>query len=224
MRHNGPMAEETKRKASPLTVLLVLLLIGVLAASAWCIWIYVGTNLAAKTPTATALNHAEAAVATHSNPTATTEAKLPPPAAGEPAWVLDIPKLDLRVAVIAGTEPESLRQGVGWYPTTNLPGEVGNCAIAGHHTTDGKPFAKLQHLAQGDKVIVETPLARYTYEIRVAPNELTVQADDSWVLDPVPGKDFTPHESILTLTTEQDLVPTSDRSVAFAVLVNEERT
>ncbi|WP_297742013.1 class E sortase [uncultured Tessaracoccus sp.] len=219
------MADEMKRGITPSKVLLTLgalVLVAVLAVAGWALWLFVGTNVAAKGPTADALKQAESAVVQRPDK-AQSEAELPPPTVGEPTWVLEIPKLHLRTAIIAGTTPDDLRRGVGWYPTTNLPGEVGNMAIAGHHTTDGKPFALLQHLVSGDEVIVETSLARYTYEVRVAPNDLTVRREDSWVLEAVPGQDEPPQQPWLTLTTDQDLIPTDDRSVAFAVLTREER-
>lgn len=219
------MADETKRGVTPgrmLLALSVLVLVAVLAVAGWAVWLFVGTNMAAQGPTADALKQAESAVAKRADK-AKSEAELPLPTAGEPTWVLEIPKLHLRTAIIAGATPDDLRRGVGWYPTTNLPGEIGNMAIAGHHTTDGKPFARLQHLVGGDEIIIETSLARYIYEVRVTPNDLTVQRDDSWVLEAVPGQDEPPQQPWLTLTTDQDLIPTDDRSVAFAVLTREER-
>lgn len=220
-----PKRETTPSRVTPARVLLavgVLILVGVLAVAGWAAWLFVGTNLTAKGPRQDALKQAESAIA-HRAGKAKSEAELPPPTAGEPTWILEIPKLHLRTAILAGTTPDDLRRGVGWYPTTNLPGEVGNMAIAGHHTTDGKPFARLQHLKLGDEIIVETSLARYTYEVRVTPNDLTVHSRDSWILQPFPGHDAPPQQAWLTLTTDQDLIPTDDRSVAFAVLTQEEQ-
>lgn len=202
-------------------VLLTILAVALLAAAGWVAWLYVGTNLVAAGPTAEALEQAERAVAEELGD-AETEAQLPLPNEGEPMWILEIPSIDVRVPVLAGTSDDDLARGVGWYPTTNLPGEPGNVGIAGHALMHGKPFERLAELAEGDEITLTTRLATYTYTVRVAPADLTVAATDGWVLDPVPGQTFDPHESILTLTTDQDLVATDDRSVAFAVLTHQE--
>ena len=121
--------------------------------------------------------------------------------------------------VVEGVDKADLAKGIGHYPDTQLPGEPGNFAVAGHRVTHGAPFGKLLDLAKGDEVIVETAVAVYTYELDASPRDLTVKPSDTWVLDPVPGKpDEAPTASILTLTTCQDLFHSPDRSVAFAHL------
>ena len=116
---------------------------------------------------------------------------------------------------------EVLSRGVGHYSTTAAPGAVGNFALAGHRITHGEPFAKLLTLNRGDRVIVETREAVYTYVLDRAPRELTVRPTDSWVLDPVPGKPGEqPSEALLTLTTCQDLFHSPDRSVGFGHLMS----
>ena len=51
--------------------------------------------------------------------------------------------------MVEGTSPEALRAGAGHYPETPLPGQAGNVAIAGHRTTYGKPFNRLDEVAPG---------------------------------------------------------------------------
>src|SRR5262245_36279642 len=50
---------------------------------------------------------------------------------------------DFVVPVIEGVRPEDLAQGLGHYPGTGLPGQIGNFAIAGHRVTHGEPFREL---------------------------------------------------------------------------------
>ena len=83
---------------------------------------------------------------------------------GDGLTLLRIPKLDLKVLVVEGTTPAALRAGAGHYPTTPLPGEAGNVAIAGHRTTFGRPFNRLDELKPGDIATLETPFALYTYK------------------------------------------------------------
>ena len=103
---------------------------------------------------------------------------------------------------------------------------VGNAAQT-LHPIAGQGFnlglRDVMSLAAGDQVIIETPEATFTYTLTVAPADLTVAADDSWVLDPVPGHvDVVPTQAFLTLTTAEDLVPTGDRSVGFGTLTKTE--
>lgn len=205
---------------SPLKIFLVLLLVLLLAAGGWAAWTYWGTNIVADGKRDEALASLEQAW--KDVPQAEKEAELPLPEEGEPVWILEIPAIDLREPIVAGVSDEALNTGVAWYPTTALPGEVGNMGLAGRRITNGEPFRRLLELDEGDEIIVESAIKRYTYAVRVAPRDLTVQEGDSWVLEAVPGDDFDPHESILTLTTDQDFYPTPDRSVAFAALTGDE--
>ena len=129
------------------------------------------------------------------------------------------------VPVIEGVRPEDLAQGLGHYPGTALPGQIGNFAVAGHRVTHGEPFRALPSLRPGDEVLVETADAVYTYEMTSDPNRLVVQPQDTWVLDPIPGKpDGTPPDQArITLTTCAELFHSSDRMIAFGRLVDTER-
>jgi len=111
---------------------------------------------------------------------------------GDPLTRLEIPKLGVNVLVVQGTSLSALRAGAGHYPSTPLPGERGNVAIAGHRTTYGRPFNRINELERGDLIILTTPVGRYTYKVSKPP----------WVTDPNdwsvagPSKDF-----LLTLTS-----------------------
>jgi sortase A len=143
------------------------------------------------------------------------------PTTGKPLFLIRIPKFgaDWEKPIVEGVDADDLARGIGHYPQTQLPGQPGNFALAGHRVTHGSPFRKLLDLRKGDQVVVETADAVYTYELDASPRDLTVPATDTWVLDPVPGKRDAPTKSILTLTTCQDLFHSPDRSVAFAQLV-----
>lgn len=137
--------------------------------------------------------------------------------------ILSIPRFgaDYKVPILVGTSDYALSHGVGWYNQTQLPGQLGNFAIAGHRITHGQPFARLLELKPGDRVIVETKSYVYTYVIDSSPASLTVKDTQTWVLDPVPGKSgLTPTQSLITLTTCQDLFHSPDRSVGFGHLVS----
>lgn len=206
------------QRVSPLLVMLVAVLVAVVGVGGFVAWQFFGTNIVASraVPGELAAVHAALDGAT---PSADGGVKVPEPMPHEAAWLLRIPSLDLEQPIIAGVEPGDLRRGVGWYPGTALPGQVGNFVLAGYRFGNGEPFRHLFGLKVGDEVVVETPQAVFTYEVISAPGELTVQEGDSWVLDPVPGRsDEIPTQALLTLTTGEDVIETGDRAVGFAVL------
>lgn len=87
------------------------------------------------------------------------------PAIGDALGVIRIPRIDLDKVIIAGTRRADLRKGPGHYPSTPLPGQSGNAAIAGHRTTYGAPFGDLDQLEPGDVVEVETFQGTFVYEV-----------------------------------------------------------
>ncbi len=113
---------------------------------------------------------------------------------GEALTRLEIPKLDVDVVVVEGTSLAALRAGAGHYPSSPLPGENGNVAIAGHRTTYGRPFNRLDELGRGDKVILTTPIARHVYEV----------TGEAFVVEPTDWSainEFPRNGSFLTLTS-----------------------
>lgn len=225
----APPPAKRRGPSAPTVVLLVLVGVLVVGAGALVWWVYGTTWLARDAAATTVTELRDAWASAPPGPTDAPDGGSPDgqpavpaptrPAPGEAAWILTIPVIDLETPILAGVEPDQLTQGVGWYQETALPGQVGNTALAGLRITHGEPFSRLLELEVGDEVLIETADAVFTYEIIGAPADLTVQADESWVLDPVPGEpDTVPSQAILTLTTEEDLITTPDRSVGFGTL------
>ncbi|OZG68706.1 sortase family protein [Bifidobacterium aquikefiri] len=66
--------------------------------------------------------------------------------------------------VVQGTTNEQLaRHGVGHYTNTQMPGQVGNFAVAGHRAGYGEPLAHVDTLTEGDAIIVRTKDYWYVY-------------------------------------------------------------
>ncbi|GAA1694062.1 class E sortase [Microcella alkalica] len=110
----------------------------------------------------------------------------------------------------------SRRTGVGHYPGTQMPGEVGNFAIAAHRNANGAPFGRLVDLRVGDHVYVETADGWYEYTFRGLEYVLPNQVD---VIAPVPrdaGAD--PAERVLTMTTCNPLFSIEERAIAYSVM------
>ena len=104
------------------------------------------------------------------------------PLPGDAIGRIDIPSIGVSEYVVEGTSTDDLRQGPGHYPSTPLPGGRGTAAIAGHRTTYGAPFRRIDELEAGQRVVVDTPARRYVY--RVEKTEIVDDSDLS-VLDPV---------------------------------------
>jgi sortase A len=104
----------------------------------------------------------------------------------------------------------ALKEGPGHYPTTPLPGQPGNAAIAGHRTTYGAPFYRLDELAPGDTIQVTTRQGEFTYEVR---DRLVVAPTQNEVLDPS-------EENLLTLTTCHPRFSASQRLIIVGELVD----
>lgn len=224
----SPEADETatprrERGFNPLLGLLVLVLMALLVAGGWALWTFVGTSELARRAAADEM----AELRTTWREMADTRTEEPRmvtnPEPGTTHWLIRIPDLDPQHQwpVVVGVDP--LDSGVGWYPGTAQPGQVGNFAVSGHQITHGEPFAGWERLGEGDQVMVESVDAVYTYTLMTSAGDLTVSKDDDWVLDPVPGRDdIEATQAFITLITHEDFNPTPDRSVIFGVLTSTE--
>jgi sortase A len=97
---------------------------------------------------------------------------------GDAIGRLRIPKLDLNMIVVNGTESRTLRKGPARHKRTFLPGEGKLIYIAGHRTTYSAPFSDIDDLERGDRVRLELPYATVEYTVRrhriVEAHELSV--------------------------------------------------
>ena len=151
-------------------------------------------------------------------PTTTTGTQVVALKKGKGFAFLHIPRLGRKwsVPVIQGVSLPDLSKGVGHYPKTALPGEVGNFAVAGHRATNGEPFAYLDKVRKGDLVVAETQDSWFTY---VVDRTKIVSPTSVWVLDPVPGHPgATPSEPLLTLTTCNPRWASYERLIVFGHL------
>jgi len=124
---------------------------------------------------------------------------------------LIISKIELDAYVMPGTSPEMINKGPGHYEETPLPGDKGNCAIAGHRTMYGHPFRRLDELEAGDEVVIYTLDKKSVYTTIekkiVEPTDLTVIAPTE--------------KSRLTLTTCNPVGSARQRLVIVAELEGE---
>lgn len=74
-----------------------------------------------------------------------------------------IPSIGVDKWIIAGIDTDSLKRGPGLFPGSPLPGQYGNVAIAGHRTTYGAPFGRINEIREGDEISIATKTVVYTY-------------------------------------------------------------
>lgn len=92
---------------------------------------------------------------------------------------ISIPEIDMEWMVNEGTDFKTLKEGPGFFTGSAFPGETGTCVVAGHRTTYGAPFSRLDELEEGDEIIIETTgNEEFTYIVTgqeaVLPTDLSV--------------------------------------------------
>jgi len=123
---------------------------------------------------------------------------------GKGLGILYIPRLgrDYAEAIVQGNavpDDSQLEQGTAHYGNTQLPGQKGNFAIAGHRVGKGEPFLNLDHLRSGDAVVVEyhSPGTRYVswfvYRVLGGPAGGDPQTDTPGTVHATGGRSYRLH-------------------------------
>jgi sortase A len=140
---------------------------------------------------------------------------------GEAFAVMYVPRFgdgsQRRIAEGTGLDVlNSSELGVGHYPGTQMPGQVGNFAIASHRSAYGGGMHEIEQLQLGDAIYIQTQDGWYTYRFRdlefVTPETVAVLA-------PVPHHpELQAGDRFITLTSCNPLYSTAERIVAYGVL------
>lgn len=116
--------------------------------------------------------------------------------------------------VVEGVGVDDLKRGPGHYPDSDMPGASGNFAIAGHRSTYGAPFFRLEELVAGDEVwVTDRSGKRFTY--RVSEQRIVAPDDRSVLVDDPLGSG----RPTLTLTTCHPRFSNAQRLIVLAELV-----
>ncbi len=121
-------------------------------------------------------------------------------------------RIGLDKIFVEGTDTKSLRDGPGHFPGNPLPGAPGTVAIAGHRTTYGAPFRKVDKFRKGDEIVVTMPYGRFVYRVE---RQQIVASDATEVVRRV-------SYDRLVLTACHPLYSAEQRIVIFARLVSSE--
>ena len=124
---------------------------------------------------------------------------------------IKIPDADVDFYYVAGVSVQDLRHGIGHFPNTPLPGQLGNAALAGHRTSHLAPFEDLDTLQIGDEIQIFTSIGdAYAYNVT---DMFVVNPSDYQVVT-----DTDPNVATLTLITCTPKYTSQQRLVIKAVL------
>jgi LPXTG-site transpeptidase (sortase) family protein len=131
------------------------------------------------------------------SPSAGPKTDVLPPPDGKAIARMYIPRIGKQWIVVQGVTPGDIRFAPGHYPSSAMPGQIGNFSVAGHRTP--AIFWDLDQIHNGDDIVVETKDTWYVYKTRqteiVSPHAVQVVA-------PVPNQPGRkPTEQMITLTT-----------------------
>jgi sortase A len=141
---------------------------------------------------------------------------------------------DYAFPIVEGVQADTdLERGVGHYPGTAIPGQIGNFAVAGHRVGKGEPFLNLDHLRPGDAVVVQTAQRWYIYRVlgdtsdgdlavkdkQGVPGREIVSPDATQVIAAVPDSPgLTPTRALMTMTTCHPKYTANQRMIIHAEL------
>ena len=124
---------------------------------------------------------------------------------------ITIPSIGVSKYVVAGVRLKDLERGPGLFPGSPMPGQKGNVAIAGHRTTFGAPFSRINEIQDSDKIILESKDGTFTYIVNGEPK--IVLATDTAV-----AKTTNPDIATITLVSCYPKWTSTKRIVVVATL------
>jgi sortase A len=124
---------------------------------------------------------------------------------------VSIPKIDLDVIVVEGTNHRALRIGPGHLKSTPAPGELGNSVISAHRDTF---FRHIYELRKGDQIQVRRGGRMYTFQVT---GKKIVEPDDISVLKNTPDAQLT----LITCYPTYYIGPAPQRLIVFSKLVGD---
>lgn len=89
---------------------------------------------------------------------------------------IEIPAIQVKQTILQGIRLSTFDKGVGHWPGTALPGQVGNVVLGGHRTSGIRPFRNVDQLKKGDEIIITTEQGTFVYVV-----------DGQTIVDPVDG-------------------------------------
>ncbi len=93
--------------------------------------------------------------------------------------VIRLNRININIPIVQGTTDNCLSMGAGHIRESDLPGQLGNCVLAGHRSyTYGKMFNRLGEIQLGDEIEIDFGKMTFIYEVYqiriVEPDDLSV--------------------------------------------------
>ncbi|MFC2174057.1 class GN sortase [Acidobacteriota bacterium] len=98
---------------------------------------------------------------------------------------ITVPRIDIERTALSGASGNSMAFGPGHIDGTAMPGEDGNCVLAGHRDTW---FAFLAELVPGDEVLLQVRAGTVKYSVEEC---RIISMTDTAILGPGSGKRLT---------------------------------
>jgi len=133
------------------------------------------------------------------------------PKLGDVVGRITIPSIGVSKYVVAGVRLKDLERGPGLFPGSPMPGQKGNVAIAGHRTTFGAPFSRIDELHGNEKINLESKDGTFTYRVNGEPK--IVSATDTAV-----ATTTNPDIAIITLVSCYPKWTSTKRIIVVATL------
>lgn len=91
-----------------------------------------------------------------------------------------IERLGVATNIFWGVEDPQFKKGLGYWPGTGLPGQIGNMVVGGHRVSGPRPFYYIDRLKIGDPILINYKGKRYTYKVV---KKQIVKPNDTWILN-----------------------------------------
>ena len=171
-----------------------------------------GGEQAASTTTTTApdANGRRCTTKRNKAPAGDAAAPRPDPPEGSPVAHIVIGSIGVDKIVVQGVSLPDLKEGPGHYPGTPYPGEAGNTAIAGHRTTYGAPFNRIDEIPMDGEICLKTVDGIFRYKVV---QKFVVKPNQTEVLAPTLDG-----SAVLTLTTCNPKYSARERYIVRAKL------
>lgn len=144
------------------------------------------------------------------------------PLPGDAVARLHIPRLGKKWVVVEGVSQRDIKKAPGRFPTSQMPGELGNFAMAGHRTP--AIWWDLDKMEDNDLVIVETRTAWLVYRVVVANLIIKPTAPGAWGMVAGANPDrpgAKPTKKLLTMMTCNPKWDNYERLIVRAQLVKQ---
>lgn len=95
--------------------------------------------------------------------------------------IIEIPRLNVKAAILEGTDDRALKYTVGHYPGSADLGSPGNCVLLGHRNyIYGHYFRKIDKLKHGDLIVLKKGHDEFAYKVT---DSFVVEPGETWVLE-----------------------------------------